>query len=241
MIQSALKFLISLGTPTFKQVEGREYHCSAFGGMTLIQKPAIRPFAIHTLTGLVQYIKDQTEGDLTEGGFFVHVLNHKHVDLLSDLNKNLSSREQYLSVDAPEFEGFPFGRFLDLETFIIQLQAKFVQDVNSEGILKLVSNIKDENVMTAQDDGISQMVTVRNGPALVESVRVPNPVTLRPFRTFREVEQPASPFVFRLRGGQGEPTAALFEADGGQWKLTAIETVADYLVNELGDTVSVVA
>jgi hypothetical protein len=33
----------------------------------------------------------------------------------------------------------------------------------------------------------------------------------------------------------------LFEADGGQWKLTAIQTVADYLIAELGDTISVVA
>jgi hypothetical protein len=130
---------------------------------------------------------------------------------------------------------------MDLEAFIIQLQAKFVQDANSEAILKLVSNIKDENVTTNQDDGFSQMVTVRQGPAMVSEVKVPNPVTLRPFRTFQEVEQPESPFIFRLRGGQGDPTAALFEADGGQWKLVAIQTVADYLIEALGDKVSVVA
>jgi len=240
MIKGALEYLLKLAPPTFKTVEGREYACQ-INGMALIQKPAVRPLTVHTLTGLVKFITDQNESDLQEGGYFVHVLNHRHVDLISDLDKNVSSRDHYLSVDAPEFEGFRFGQFMDLEDFIIQLQAKFVQDQNSEAILKLVSNIKDENVTTNQDDGFSQMVTVRQGPAMVESVRVPNPVTLRPFRTFQEVEQPASPFVFRLRGGGGEPSAALFEADGGQWKLTAIQTVADYLISELGDTISVVA
>ena len=240
MIKEALEHLMKLAPPTFKVVDGREYACQ-LNGMALIVKPAVKPITVHTLTGLVQYIADQNESDLQEGGYFVHVVNHKHVDLLSDLDKNVSSRDHYLSVDAPEFEGFRFGQFLDLETFIIQLQAKFVQDSNSEAILRLVSNIKDENVTTNQDDGFSQMVTVRQGPAMVESVRVPNPVTLRPFRTFQEVTQPASPFVFRLRGGQGEPSAALFEADGGQWKLEAIKTVANYLIGVLGESISVVA
>lgn len=54
---------------------------------------------------------------------------------------------------------------------------------------------------------------------------------LRPYRTFREVEQPASRFVLRLQSGQGDgmPKAALFEADGGAWRLTAIEAIARWL------------
>jgi len=62
-------------------------------------------------------------------------------------------------------------------------------------------------------------------------------VVLRPYRTFLEIEQPASAFVFRLRRGrEGElPTCALFEADGGRWKLEAIERIRDYLKEQLSE------
>src|SRR5437870_4623366 len=73
-------------------------------------------------------------------------------------------------------------------------------------------------------DGFSQTVTVKAGITRVEKAIVPNPVTLIPFRTFREVEQPSSSFILRLTGGE-KPKAALFEADGGQWKLEAIKNI----------------
>lgn len=57
--------------------------------------------------------------------------------------------------------------------------------------------------------------------------------TLRPYRTFREVEQPASEFVFRLRSLNGEvPWCALFEADGGKWKLDAVLKIKAWLEAE---------
>jgi len=62
-----------------------------------------------------------------------------------------------------------------------------------------------------------------------------NPIRLRPYRTFREIEQPASLFVLRLQKGRdGElPRAALFEADGGQWKLEACQAIKHWLDMEL--------
>jgi hypothetical protein len=59
-------------------------------------------------------------------------------------------------------------------------------------------------------------------------------VELRPYRTFREIEQPASKFVLRVkRGGEGQkPGCALFEADGGFWKLEAIENIRKYIASK---------
>jgi len=75
--------------------------------------------------------------------------------------------------------------------------------------------------------GVSQSVTARAGLARVAEVPVTNPVTLRPYRTFAEVEQPASPFILRLKRKDGEmPQCALFEADGGKWKIEAIQNIA---------------
>ena len=69
-----------------------------------------------------------------------------------------------------------------------------------------------------------------DGVASLAQAKTPNPVTLRPYRTFNEVAQPASQFVFRINKSAN---LALFEADGGKWKLEAVERIANYLKNEL--------
>ncbi|HUW08460.1 MAG TPA: hypothetical protein VM537_01965, partial [Anaerolineae bacterium] len=79
---------------------------------------------------------------------------------------------------------------------------------------------------------VSQTVSVRRGMSQTTQVVVPNPVTLKPYRTFREIDQPESPFLLRARNPKNEegvPEFALFEADGGAWRLTAVERIKDYL------------
>ncbi len=83
------------------------------------------------------------------------------------------------------------------------------------------------------------MVQARAGVALVSDVAVPNPILLCPYRTFRDVPQPSSLFVLRVRSGQGLPEAGLFEADGGAWRLTAIERIKQWLTEQLPAAVAV--
>lgn len=65
---------------------------------------------------------------------------------------------------------------------------------------------------------------------------IPSPVTLKPYRTFTEVEQPESQFVFRMKEDKYDGVqCALFEADGGAWKLGAMEYIKEYLERELED------
>jgi hypothetical protein len=60
-------------------------------------------------------------------------------------------------------------------------------------------------------------------------------VRLSPYRTFREIEQPRSEFLLRVRSGssEGVVNAALFEADGGAWRHTAMTSIAEYIKKEL--------
>jgi hypothetical protein len=95
--------------------------------------------------------------------------------------------------------------------------------------LKVVGNIKKEDVRTVGDNGVSQSVTAKVGVATVGQVEVPNPVALMP-RTFVEVEQPESNLIFRMQNG---PRYALFEADGGAWKVQAMKNIKDYLLAAL--------
>ena len=66
---------------------------------------------------------------------------------------------------------------------------------------------------------------------------VPSPCTLRPYRTFVEIDQPTSRFIFRMEQGREQTVnAAIIEADGGAWKLKAIQNIIDYLEYALADT-----
>ena len=90
------------------------------------------------------------------------------------------------------------------------------------------------------DDGISQRVTVRDGVVRVNDVVIKNPVYLRPFRTFCEIDQPESPFILRIKNsdGKGVPEIALYEADGGLWKHRAIQGIQAYLDKALDNLVT---
>ena len=70
---------------------------------------------------------------------------------------------------------------------------------------------------------------MKSGVTTKAEVIVPNPVVLKPFRTFSEADQPESKFVFRLHKDDDGVTAALIEADGGAWKVQAMQNIAAYL------------
>ena len=72
------------------------------------------------------------------------------------------------------------------------------------------------------------------GTTTNQSMTQEQAVVEQPYRTFLEVEQPASDFLLRLDKG-GRP--ALYEADGGAWKLEAKRNIAAYLGEQLADLV----
>ena len=73
------------------------------------------------------------------------------------------------------------------------------------------------------------------GVAAKADAIVPNPVQLRPYRTFQEVEQPESEFVFRV---YDDRSISLTAADGGMWKLAARDAVMRYLETALRDEIA---
>ncbi len=97
-----------------------------------------------------------------------------------------------------------------------------------------MGNVSEDNIRQTGDDGVSQAVTINQGIATKADVRVPNPVDLAPYRTFLEVEQPTSQFIFRMKDG---PRGAIFEADGGAWRNQAIVNIREYLKEELAEEI----
>lgn len=227
---------VTFSTKTLHEVRKAEPVCEVVGLRTLAG-----------LAGLVASLLDAEAIKNKAEGLAVHVVDHMTVRVMAvGLEGRFRQREVYgLAAFEPLTGGvFRFGEFIPAENFIVGLQAGFVDKGDRAKVLALVGNISDEKVVNAADDGTTQTVTGRAGIVTRAEVSVPNPVKLSPFRTFREIEQPESAFILRLQKGRqpGElPSAALFEADGGTWKLTAIELIAAWLKAKLPKGVTVIA
>ncbi len=189
-----------------------------------------RPAAlkVHTLTGLVDYIRANRDG-LNLDDCLVQVVDHTKVQLISKTSGTFHQRSVHAEATYQELTPggdppFRYGQFTKAEDFNIALQALFDDRADRAKVLEVIGNAKRVSSVAISDNGISQAVFAESGVALGKDIEVPNPVFLAPWRTFREIEQPASRFVLRARGDE-MPTYALFEADGGAWKLEAIDCI----------------
>ncbi len=240
MIKAALQWLKDQTPDPVVTVEGREYSTLS---LSPVKNPMPEPLKFHTLTGIVDYIAAQKDAvcDMQGEQIFLHVVSHNEVRLLTEIQGAFEQRKNFMVAQPPESRIYPFGHWLDAETFNIELQAKFVQDDSTKSLLAFIASIQEGEVRTSRDDGVSQEVTTKAGVTLLQQAKVPNPVTLRPYRTFIEVIQPAISCVFRVRKG---PELSLHEADGGGWRLFAISAIRDYLrdaMNTLGQKIPVIA
>lgn len=181
-----------------------------------------------TLTAVVDYLKVNID-ELDIKNLICHIVGPYEVVLQSRLAGTFPARARFVSLKA-EIPTHNFGRWLDAEDFNIWLQSGFTEenygDTDKCKMLQYIGNMKSELVQSVGDDGISQGVTIRKGIASVADVVLPNPVRLAPFRTFCEIAQPISEFVFRASDG---PQFKLVEADGGAWKLIAMQCIKAYL------------
>ncbi len=222
MIKEALQYLVGMGKAEKHEVNGQFYSDKP---LYLLRSATADSLIVHSLSGLVEYLKSEYEWDER---LMIHVVSPTEVRVFDSLNEN-ANRNYFIRAEAM-VPSFHFGNFYDTESFNIKLQSVFVKNEDRDVVLKVVGNIREDDVKTFGDDGVSQTVTAKAGVANVADVVVPNPVALKPFRTFIEVEQPASDFVFRMQNG---PRCAIFEADGGAWKLSAMRNIERYLKEKL--------
>jgi hypothetical protein len=226
MIRDALEYLIGLGNTRIEKDGNRVFSTQK---LHVVNEAAPDALQVHSLSGLVEYLKSNFDG---ENKLMIHVNSPTDVECFSSFNRDFR-RNEYIKASAM-IPSFRFGNNYDAEEFNIKLQSGFVKNEDKEIMLKVVGNIKEEAVNSVGDDGTSQSVTAKTGVATVGNVKVPNPVLLAPYRTFVEVEQPESDFVFRMRSG---PACALYEADGGAWKLEAMNNIKNYLESALDDEI----
>jgi hypothetical protein len=226
MIQKAMDYFYEMTKARMVAIEGRNYSDKKIYS---VDPPSPRNIDVQTLSGFAEYIMAGIDNQVHKA-LLIHVVDFQTVKLLSNLQNPWLNRILYMTAQS-EPPKFPFGQYIDLESFIIRIQSNFVQDDETAKILRVIGNISESAVKSYADDGVSQQVTAKAGISRVADVVVPNPVMLKPFRTFNEIQQPPSEFVLRLRSAKdGDmPQVALFEADGGAWKNEAVKRIGEWI------------
>ncbi len=231
-LKEALQYIANLGVDAAKtevvDINGKTY---ANKSLTRYDKlPKADRIKATTLSSMVDYIYQCNKE--FPGSMIIHIASPTKVYLMSALDKE-REREVLFEINA-EISEFRFDQWYDQEHMMIDLQANFQKNDDLELVLKAVGNIVKKNGETYSDDGCSQVATMSTGIATKADVIVPNPVELIPYRTFQEVKQPASKFVFRI-GDKEVPAFKIVEAEGGIWKNEAISSIKIFFTENLSN------
>lgn len=230
-LKDAIDRIVGLAAPARVEFGDKLYSDRA---LTLVDEEPSRPhtFEVKTLGGLVRMVKAECkEADLR---------------IVVDGPRKVTVYSPYVKVPGREFERVvPYeavadvppvtvGAPMDQGKAIIELQTLHNPTPDRDYLLDLISRIDITEGVTSSDNGVTQEAVARTGVVLKEQVAIKPIVQLQPFRTFLEVEQPVSDFLLRV-DKQGR--IALYEADGGAWKLEAKLRIAAWLTDALAEEV----
>lgn len=230
MIKEAIEKIISLAPVSIHEINGEQYASDKLHHVKRREQQGPVAISFATLSGLKDFIE---AGTLAEELMLFHVIDFNHVALVGELQP-LNSHERFKYAEAQlNHTGFKFDYYHELEFFIVAVQSLFIPNDVTEELLSVIGNLANEHIQTSNDDGITQTVQVKTGITTKGNVSIENPMTLQPYRTFREVVQPQSEFIFRMKTDGGRFKCALFEADGGAWKLQAIENIKAWLISRI--------
>lgn len=225
MLKEAIEKIVSLAEGQTYQINGETYSDRP---LHHIPEYTYTPqqVDVYSLDAVVNIIHAEIDKNLTP--LFVNIESYKSVEVFTTFNNTNCKRDVLYSAKSSVPE--PRMGWNDYESAMISLRSQYVQDEEIAYVLQLLSKITDENSVSSTDNGVTQTVEARAGISLAQKMVVRPRVTLRPYRTFLEVEQPAGEFLLRLReGGQ----IGLFEADGGMWKLAAKKNIQGYLLSHI--------
>ena len=242
MIKEAIDKVLSLAAPNKVEFGGQTYYDR---DLTMLKSPRPGMVSVSTLQGLADLYNSNLDGVNSGGEALVHITSPTTVEIVSKKSDEQGRRQIWAKSQYPtDIQKFSFGQWLNTENFIIGLQSCFQRTFiekpdgkvvgDLDYVLKVASNVSAESKVTNADDGISQNIEMAKGIVLKEQATLKSRVQLAPFRTFSEIDQPVSMFVFRVREQNGSIHLALFEADGGRWRLDAVASIAKWLKAHFG-------
>lgn len=241
MLVEFVNKIIALAVPNALTVGKLEYVDKE---MKLIKPPVPSVLPVSTLQGLVDLLAGSLEGVKAGTDLFVHIESPFTVSLIDRESDEFGRRQVYATAQYPkECPTFAFGTWHTPENFIIACQQGFQRAMiqNDDGtfakdldyVIETASKISADSSVSNEDDGVTQRVNVMSGVTLKTSTALQPRVALAPFRTFAEIDQIVSTFVFRARVQNGLVQLAIFEGDGGRWRLAAVAAIKAWLANQI--------
>ena len=233
--EKAIAKIEELARPQIHSVAGEEFVIDRDGGLYQI-RPSLDyedALDLYSLDALVQMIKTEAM-DLHVPPVYISVHSYDRVECFLRPNAELRSIRQTLYVsDAKDVPGWDSPDILPFEEALIAIRTRFQQTADTAYLLKLLSEITNKAKITWADNGVATSIVTQQGVALQSSEQIRPIVTLRPYRTFQEIEQPASEFHIRIT----ERGIRFIEADGGMWKLQACRTIKEHLDEHLAELI----
>lgn len=236
MLSDFVEKIVGLARTEVKEINGRSYATKEMEYIEpVVDEPAA--VAVSSLDSVVRLI--ELEHEELPSPLFVHVDNFNSVRVFSGFAPAGLSEVAFkrFNLCRATFDDISVSRdeTYEHEAAMIALRSRYIRTEDVDYLLDLLSSITQESSAKTEDNGLSQSVSVKKGIALKERVAVKSIVTLRPFRTFFEVDQPSGEFLIRVLDGN---RIRILEADGGAWKAQAKKNIKSYLEDRLSELIA---
>ena len=229
MLKAMIEKIAEMAQPKIYEKEGQVFASKEMVHV-MDEKPMPRCIDLTGLDSICKMVRNEVEHIGLQ--IFIQVKDYQSVSVFTTLDED--EDRLYLYKCAADTPAVTTDRFMAYEKAVIELRSLYIPNEGTKYLLQLLSSISNESKVTSSDNGVPQQVEARSGIALNSMVKIEPRVTLQPFRTFIEVEQPASEFLLRI-SERGE--IGFFPADGGVWKLEATRNVAGYFEEKLQDLI----
>lgn len=191
---------------------------------------------VNTLTAFVNYIKAGIENGEIRDRLYINITSPTEVYAVTPVNE-FGDRVTIVYARRYSFEPFNFGYKQDFENFVVALRSKFAPSDGVQGLLECLKKVTKNNDVSTEDNGVTQVVTAKNGLHLDAGVQIQPIWALKPHRTFTEIEQPESLFLLRMTQSGDSTQYALHETDGRAWAVTAMHSIGEWLRERLNEEI----
>ena len=233
--KSFIEKIEEMNSVKLEDIEGKVYSNKK---LYLVEKPVYsHPLMnIATLHGAVTYLYENKD-NLTHKNLMIVVNDYSSVTVVTRAMGYDNHRETILQVTLDQSKAFPYELFFNKEDFTIALRSTFEDTPDLADLLAYSGKVSDESSVKTEDDGITEHVQVKQGlsGARTEDQLLPVKVTLKPFRTFLDIDQPESEFLFRMKKAGDGIECALFQSDGGFWRNKARNNIRNYFQKNIED------
>jgi hypothetical protein len=229
MIREAIEYVLGIAEQgreiRLAKIHGQSVSKDAGGNLHIVKEPMPQALGLNSSTGIVDFIASEFTGTL---GVIIEVDSPNSISVLGSLNSDqqrpvfATAKVDDIKIDA---------KWMEIDETIITLFTRTEKTDERDQLIEKLGKIDTNHGVKTEDDGISQQVTVKRGVSMRDQSTVKPIVKLKPYRTFRELQQPEVMYLIRLTQTDGKVMAMLKETCDPTWILEGKKAVKAALEN----------